>query len=601
MSSRARAVARPALAALLFACLGPLSAQAGITRGPFLQDVLEEGITIAFEGQLQGSVTAGYGLQDATDDSVNCTCQPPHCACVLAGLEADTGYAYAIREGDTVLFEADFRTAPATPKPFSFAVHGDNRSDHLSHQMVVEAMMGEDYAFVLNTGDMVSDGLTEADWDEFFQIETPFISRTPLYPAVGNHEEEDGEVPIYERLFHTPAEASGSYHETYYSFNYANAHFLVIDDFVEVHPWYECLLQGKLYDNCLTKDQLAWIELDLAKAAKNPTIDHVFVAAHEGPYSSKAGRTGSAAMRDLLPLFAKSKVKLILSGHDHYFEHGISGNGIHYVISGGGGAPLYETAPSFLNQLSPHDILISKSIHNYQVITVEGPLIKVTTHNVDDLSVIEEFEIGEPPACVVTEDCEGQQEGRCEGSWACEDYVCLWVCDAPPSCETAADCGETPEGVCPGHWQCSIAKYCQWICDPNPECESDADCTDKSPLSDCEGGRFECMDEVCEWTCTPATEPEKDVTEEPDVPVTEPDVTTPQPQPDVSAPGEEIAVESDIVSEDAPAAPAGPAGPLHPLPSDKGSGCSATTAPNPMAALLLLLLLLALRRRSLPT
>jgi len=42
----------------------------------------------------------------------------------------------------------------------------------------------------------------------------------------------------------------------------------------------------------------------------------------------------------LVPLFELYDVDMVFTGHDHNYEHG-EVNGIHYVVTGGGGAPLY--------------------------------------------------------------------------------------------------------------------------------------------------------------------------------------------------------------------------------------------------------------------
>ena len=48
-----------------------------------------------------------------------------------------------------------------------------------------------------------------------------------------------------------------------------------------------------------------------------------------------------APMTALVPLFEKHGVSAAFFGHDHNYQHYLR-NGIHYVITGGGGAPLYD-------------------------------------------------------------------------------------------------------------------------------------------------------------------------------------------------------------------------------------------------------------------
>jgi len=45
----------------------------------------------------------------------------------------------------------------------------------------------------------------------------------------------------------------------------------------------------------------------------------------------------------LIPLFEKEHVTAGFFGHDHNYQHYLK-NGVHYVITGVGGAPLYDVA-----------------------------------------------------------------------------------------------------------------------------------------------------------------------------------------------------------------------------------------------------------------
>ncbi len=479
-----------------------LPAAADINRGPYLQNLRQQSIEVVWEGAPFDAPRVGYGEVTTDESFVDAVCAGDHCWAKLGGLPPDSAYVYAVYSGDTPQSpDGSFHTAPSLPLPFSFVLYGDNRSDHVSHEMVVQSIE-EDFAFIIHTGDMVGDGEVEADWDIFFDIEADLLRHHTIYGAIGNHEEEDGEAPIFERMFHVPSSESGSNDPFFYSYDYSNSRFIIIDGWVSVQPWYVCILMGKFHDNCLSAAQEAWVLATLKDAQADSWIKNVFVVMHEGPYSSKPGRTGSAAIRELLDEFATHKVKLVLSGHDHYFEHGISGNGVHYVISGGGGAPLYDNDPDFLSKVFPHQVIKAKSTHNYQVIDVEGEQITVTTYDVSQDKVLEKFTIGQAPDCILPEDCEGETPGTCSGTWTCPDNACVWECDPPPPCLTALDCPDGFDEVCTGHWECALPGLCQWICEGQPgECEADADCAGKEDLNACEGGHYQCADEVCEWVC----------------------------------------------------------------------------------------------------
>jgi hypothetical protein len=191
---------------------------------------------------------------------------------------------------------------------------------------------------------------------------------------------------------------------------------------------------------------------------------------------------------------------VVLSGHDHYYEHGISGNGLHYVITGGGGAPLYETKPE-LSLLYPHEVLVSNSIHNYLVVTVAGQWVEIIAKDLDG-NILDSFEIGTEPACITAQDCKNEKAGPCEGQWTCTlGYQCQWLCDQAPACDKGSDCtGPQPAGTCEGEWTC-INGGCQWDCAQVGECSSDADCANKKPLIQCDGSYYKCDAQVCEFYC----------------------------------------------------------------------------------------------------
>ena len=61
---------------------------------------------------------------------------------------------------------------------------------------------------------------------------------------------------------------------------------------------------------------------------------------HHPAYSSGSHGSTKKMQEYLQPLFEENGVQLVFAGHDHDYERTIV-NGITYVVSGGGGAPLY--------------------------------------------------------------------------------------------------------------------------------------------------------------------------------------------------------------------------------------------------------------------
>ena len=81
------------------------------------------------------------------------------------------------------------------------------------------------------------------------------------------------------------------------------------------------------------------------KADAEPGLAWRIVVVHHGPWSARPARPQPAARRrrGVPELLAAHKVDLVFAGHDHIYERG-DGGSLKYVVSGGGGAPLYAIA-----------------------------------------------------------------------------------------------------------------------------------------------------------------------------------------------------------------------------------------------------------------
>jgi hypothetical protein len=59
-------------------------------------------------------------------------------------------------------------------------------------------------------------------------------------------------------------------------------------------------------------------------------------------------------------------VALVMAGHDHGYERGVV-DGLRYLISGGGGAPLYTKT------VNRGHSLVKKAVHHFVHFDVDGP------------------------------------------------------------------------------------------------------------------------------------------------------------------------------------------------------------------------------------
>jgi 3',5'-cyclic AMP phosphodiesterase CpdA len=92
-----------------------------------------------------------------------------------------------------------------------------------------------------------------------------------------------------------------------------------------------------LNSNSVGANQTDWLRRRLAAST---AIWKIAVFHH--PAYTCGGYLGNAAVqRRWVPLFERYDVDLVLSGHDHNYQHFRPRNGVRYVVHGGGGARLY--------------------------------------------------------------------------------------------------------------------------------------------------------------------------------------------------------------------------------------------------------------------
>jgi len=132
--------------------------------------------------------------------------------------------------------------------------------------------------------------------------------------VLGNHEQN---ASAYFRLFHLPG------NERWYSFDSGPVHLNVLD-------LYSPFQAGS--------EQYEWLEADL-QSTKQPWR---IVSMHDSPYVYSSRHLVSAdALTYLAPIFEKYRVSLVIVGHNHFYQR-LQVKGVSYIVTGGGGAPLYD-------------------------------------------------------------------------------------------------------------------------------------------------------------------------------------------------------------------------------------------------------------------
>jgi predicted phosphodiesterase len=336
-----------------------------IIKGPYLQNVTKTGITVMWETDEVSNSVVYYGPTSQYGSSKTDTSSTSIHEIILDKLDVETTYHYSVKSGTVSSDDNTFQTAVNDKTPFTFAVLGDNRTVPNIHTQVINSIIQNNPDIVLNSGDIITSDSYSQFEREFFTPAAPLMKNTPLYVAIGNHE---GDSEWFYKLLSYPDP------ENYYSFNYGNAHFLIIDS-------------NKPYSTSST--QYSWIEEDLnSEAAKR--ADWIFVCFHHPPWSQmwdSPGYTGTASVRQyLVPFFEQYKVDIVFNGHTHDYERGIK-NGIYYIITGGGGSALDKVKTGDWDHI---DIWLSEYHHCF--VEINQGLLQFKAIKIDG-QVIDEFQI----------------------------------------------------------------------------------------------------------------------------------------------------------------------------------------------------------------
>lgn len=234
------------------------------------------------------------------------------------GLKAGTSYYF--RVGDEALDiwsdTGTFKTAPVSGA-FTFIDLADTQAKEedeavLSSETIAKALSTIPNAeFIVHGGDLVDTGSNEAQWNWLLGHSQTSLLNTTLVPAAGNHEKQSNS--FIEHFNVSPAPGSDTTTGAYYSYDYSNAHFIVLNN-----------NENSTEFNDFTPAQIQWLRDDVA-AAKAAGAQWIIVNMHKGPYTTSNHATDSDIIGDsgvrtkVAPIMAELGIDLVLQGHDHIY------------------------------------------------------------------------------------------------------------------------------------------------------------------------------------------------------------------------------------------------------------------------------------------
>lgn len=359
-------------------------------REPYLQMMSSQAVTLRWQSEKKFAGVVRYGMRP---DQLN---KVQHEVVVdeehevhLTGLKPATKYFYSVGNENESMFKGEsfwFKTSPEikSVQPVRFWVTGDQGYPNIIQNQVRDAMFdwvkqnprssskAPTLDFWITTGDNAyRSGSNKQFQAGFFEPYKTILRNTPVWPAYGNH---DSRRWVFFDIFSFPTKAeSGGFasaSEHFYSFDYANIHFVMLDT--------------EASDLDEDGEMLSWLKKDLELNKQQWLI----AIMHHPPYSKgshdsdnkwRSGGRLNAARENIVPLLEQAGADLVFSGHSHMYERSELIN-CHYGLSDSFGS-------DFIREGSKQSIYSKKesklSPYNGTIYTVVGSSSKVDRGSLD--------------------------------------------------------------------------------------------------------------------------------------------------------------------------------------------------------------------------
>jgi predicted phosphodiesterase len=361
--------------------LSTLSLAATLTpnfpRGPFIQNSTPSSVQIIWRTATPASSFVRYGFSPAVATVVTNEELVRTHVVTLTNLTPDTKYFYQVgsatnSDSAPIVSGVEWFRTLKTSGPIMFAALGDTGDTTSAQRQIAAVMQNLNPELVIHQGDVIYTGFNDTSVDtRVFNIYTQ-MRNTPFFFSAGNHDLNccgglpDNTLTNFQNAFYLPTNSADGT-ELFYSFDHGDAHFVAL-----FNPWFT----SYVFTNGTA--QYHWLTNDLASSNKkwkflffhNPI-------AHSGNPHSLADRDANGVldqtqlMHLLQPMAEQYGVQLIFSGHDHTFEKFAPTNGLHHVVSGGGGhSSLYSMATRHI-ATAQH-----RPIHHCLKVTVDGDVLR---------------------------------------------------------------------------------------------------------------------------------------------------------------------------------------------------------------------------------
>lgn len=327
-------------------------------RNPYLVRMTKTSAVIGWRCRPEGEIR--WGLGSALDKKKTDEIVKDQHFVTLSGLTPDTSYSYEVRaEGEPLGKAATFTTAPESGSDFSFVAFADTGSGDIHQTRIASLLKTLPARFAILAGDIVYDKGADFEYDpRYFKPYREIIDHFPFFPVPGNHDMVTDKGGPFRNVFNFP---QGIF---YRDFFWGDVHFIGLDS---NHP-----------------DDLKQREW-LTNALKAPARWRV-VYFHHPAFSSGEYGGYPSVQKNWVPLFEQYGADLVIAGHAHNYERTLPINGVTYIVTGGGGAPLYPVGKSDFTAvaLSAHHLVsiqLSEDILELRALDETGAVIDTFVKN----------------------------------------------------------------------------------------------------------------------------------------------------------------------------------------------------------------------------
>lgn len=304
-----------------------LGTQDNLIRGPYLQN--QSAITIKWRTFEAVSSRVFWGpAYDQLNNEVNSPDLTTDHEVRLTGLTPGDTLYYSIGSGDDVYAGGDAAHRLKMPKnlghiqPLRIWVLGDSGTGNANAAAVKDAYLAHTGSTHTDLWLMLGDNAYNTGTDDEYQAAVfdmypELLRSSALWSTIGNHDRANSilQTGIYYDIFTFPTQAQSdgistgtdSGTEAYYSFDYANVHFVVL----ESHETNSTFRNG----------MINWLNNDLMMT----DADWIIALWHHPPYSKGSHDSDTESRmvyvrENILQTLEGHGVDLVLTGHSHSYE-----------------------------------------------------------------------------------------------------------------------------------------------------------------------------------------------------------------------------------------------------------------------------------------